>query len=145
MALSQRYHKTGRTKRTVQCAHCSKDTHNGKFCSTDCSFRFKEASLLKRILDDSIVGTVALKRYVLSLNPKCSLCPCTDEWNGLKLVLHLDHIDGDSDNDRLSNVRLLCPNCHSQTETYCSRNKTNPNSKRSKRLRRAPSRCKQIS
>jgi hypothetical protein len=45
------------------------------------------------------------------------------KWQGKPLSLHLDHIDGDNTNNELSNLRLLCPNCHSQTPTYCGRNK----------------------
>lgn len=53
---------------------------------------------------------------------ECVLCGIS-EWNGKLLVLHLDHIDGDSSNHLKSNLRFLCPNCHSQTDTYCGRNK----------------------
>ena len=49
---------------------------------------------------------------------KCSICSIS-EWNNNKIVLHLDHIDGDNTNNLIQNLRLLCPNCHSQTETYC--------------------------
>jgi RNA polymerase subunit RPABC4/transcription elongation factor Spt4 len=49
----------------------------------------------------------------------CSECGLGDEWNGKKLVLHLDHINGVNNDHRLINLRFLCPNCHSQTETYC--------------------------
>jgi predicted RNA-binding Zn-ribbon protein involved in translation (DUF1610 family) len=45
------------------------------------------------------------------------------EWNGKKIALQLDHIDGDSSNHRKENLRFLCPNCHSQTDTWCGRNK----------------------
>ena len=44
-------------------------------------------------------------------------------WNGKPLSLQLDHIDGDSDNCVPSNLRLLCPNCHTQTDTYGSKGK----------------------
>ena len=40
------------------------------------------------------------------------------EWRGQLIVLQLDHIDGDHSNDERRNLRALCPNCHSQTETY---------------------------
>jgi hypothetical protein len=49
---------------------------------------------------------------------KCEECGLT-EWNGKKISLHLDHINGDNLDHRIENIRILCPNCHSQTETYC--------------------------
>lgn len=55
---------------------------------------------------------------------KCTECGNEGEHNGRKLVLHLDHIDGDRTNDELSNLRFLCPNCHTQTHTYAGRNKS---------------------
>lgn len=56
------------------------------------------------------------------LEDKCSICGI-DEWQGKKISLQLDHIDGDNHNHRLENLRLICPNCHSQTDTYCGKNK----------------------
>ena len=52
----------------------------------------------------------------------CEICNIT-EWNGSEISMQLDHIDGDSHNHLLSNLRMVCPNCHSQTETYCGKNK----------------------
>jgi len=51
----------------------------------------------------------------------CALCGIA-EWLGRRLVLQLDHINGVGDDHRLVNLRLLCPNCHSQTNTYCGKN-----------------------
>lgn len=51
----------------------------------------------------------------------CSECGIT-EWRGRRLSLHLDHVNGVHNDHRLENLRLLCPNCHSQTETYGGRN-----------------------
>lgn len=56
------------------------------------------------------------------LEHKCQECGILPEWRGKKLVLQLDHIDGDNSNNVLSNFRFLCPNCHSQTETFTGRN-----------------------
>ena len=52
---------------------------------------------------------------------KCLICGITD-WNGKKLNIELDHIDGNKYNHSLLNLRLLCPNCHSQTETFRGKN-----------------------
>ena len=52
---------------------------------------------------------------------ECALCGITT-WNNKPLTLHLDHVNGNSNDNNLANLRLLCPNCHSQTPTYCGRN-----------------------
>lgn len=51
----------------------------------------------------------------------CYECHIT-EWNGKPIKLELDHINGVNHDNRLENLRLLCPNCHSQTETFRGRN-----------------------
>lgn len=45
------------------------------------------------------------------------------EWNGKELHFVLDHIDGDASNNHQDNLRLICPNCDSQLDTYKSKNK----------------------
>jgi 5-methylcytosine-specific restriction endonuclease McrA len=44
------------------------------------------------------------------------------KWFGETLALHLDHMNGLANNHRFENLRMLCPNCHSQTETFAGRN-----------------------
>lgn len=72
-----------------------------------------------------------LRRYIIKNNLipyKCAICGCT-EWQGKTLSLELDHINGINNDNRLENLRFLCPNCHSQTTTYGSRNQQLNNSK----------------
>ena len=52
----------------------------------------------------------------------CSSCGILPVWNGRDLTLQVDHIDGDNSNHEASNLRFLCPNCHSQTDTFSWRN-----------------------
>lgn len=49
---------------------------------------------------------------------ECDECKLQPVWNGKKLTIQLDHIDGDRTNNARANLRLLCPNCHSQTDTF---------------------------
>ncbi|KRC59040.1 hypothetical protein ASE14_14675 [Agromyces sp. Root81] len=62
----------------------------------------------------------SLKRWMttrLGIENACISCGLGPEWNGRPLTLELDHVDGDRLNNELSNLRLLCPNCHAQAET----------------------------
>ena len=65
-----------------------------------------------------------LRRFIINnklLPYRCAMCGAL-EWNGKTLSLELDHINGINNDNRLENLRFLCPNCHSQTTTYGSRN-----------------------
>ncbi|MHA7126603.1 HNH endonuclease signature motif containing protein [Janibacter indicus] len=53
----------------------------------------------------------------------CEMCGCDGNWQGHAISLHVDHIDGDMTNNVPENVRYLCPNCHSTTETFAGRQK----------------------
>jgi Zn finger protein HypA/HybF involved in hydrogenase expression len=75
------------------------------------------------ILNSSVSKNVVKKRIIQDklLSYKCSNINCSiiDIWCGNKIKLEIDHINGDNSDNRLENLRYLCPNCHSQTKTHC--------------------------
>lgn len=61
------------------------------------------------------------KRIVLDKGHQCEICHNT-LWMNKPIPLTLDHIDGNTDNHLRDNLRVICPNCHAQTDTYCGKN-----------------------
>lgn len=74
---------------------------------------------------NSTAAQATLRRWFIKgeyVPYKCSVCGIV-EWQGKELKLQLDHINGDNHDNRLENLRWLCPNCHSQTDTFCGKQK----------------------
>jgi hypothetical protein len=70
----------------------------------------------------SLSGRLATQRLLaMGWQYECALCGLGNQWCERPLVLHVDHINGINNDNRLINLRFLCPNCHSQTPTYCRR------------------------
>lgn len=95
-------------------------------------------------LEEILVKHSSFSRYHLKnrllregvLHEVCALCGIGPDWNGQPLMLHLDHVNGIWNDNRLSNLRIVCPNCHSQTESYCGKFRakdSNPQPRRSER------------
>lgn len=74
---------------------------------------------------NSKVSPKTVRKRVIKENLISYKCNCGNEgcWQGQKLTLQLDHINGDRTDNRLENLRFLCPNCHALTPTYGSKNK----------------------
>ena len=103
-------------------------THQGWVKSPNQSFKpDKEKYLLEEIFKkDSQVTQKVLRGYVKRHNLityRCEFCECDGKWQDGIISLELDHIDGDTHNNELSNLRYLCPNCHALTNTYRGKNK----------------------
>ncbi len=73
-----------------------------------------------------ITGPRLQKRLLaLGWELKCAIVECgVSTWLGKKIALHVDHVNGVHNDNRLINLRFLCPNCHQQTETWGNKNKT---------------------
>ncbi len=103
----------------------------GNFCSKKCCGEYNFKHKIKLWKNGAIDGTTCytcasyIKKYLMQKNNnKCQLCG----WNKVntytnKIPLQIHHIDGNSCNNSENNLQLLCPNCHSLTENFGSRNK----------------------
>lgn len=72
----------------------------------------------------SKVAASVLRRALLESGRmlECEWCGLKDSWNEKPIVLEIDHVDGDTYHNDQTNLRFLCPNCHSQTPTHGTRN-----------------------
>ena len=97
----------------------------------ECFNKEKQEKVLDRWLKTGDTGcktatTIrgAIRQYIYKKQDyKCQICGIPNTWNGKELKFILDHIDGNADNNIESNLRLICPNCDSQLDTYKSKNK----------------------
>ena len=123
------------------CLNCEKECKWGhskfnKYCDTSCKVEYEYKTKYIPLIENGELkdGSKPVRRYVLERDShRCTECGCGETYNGKELTLHIDHIDGDSDNNFPSNLRVLCPNCHSQTENFGSKGKGSRYKKISKR------------
>lgn len=123
------YHIGKRTgkKRNIalkrECRNCNKSIKSPKvFCDKNCDFEYKQKVRLEKFNLNDLHTNNTIRKALITINGNiCSSCEIPSIWNGKNLTMHVDHIDGNSDNNNSENVRLLCPNCHSQLETSKNR------------------------
>lgn len=124
-----------------KCLNCGRETSNPKYCSRACvgAAQTKLVSLKCPVCTQNFVArrnrkfcsdscsrearkTVSVRDILfIKQQGKCLICS-RKTWNKGPIPLELDHIDGNSENNKERNLRLICPNCHAQTPTYKGRN-----------------------
>lgn len=112
------------------CKHCGGvlPRRAYKYCSNQCQADYQ----LEEAIKSGNFAHRTAKRYLIKQDNSCQICGIS-EWEGKTLVFILDHIDGNSENNSLENLRLVCPNCDSQLPTFKARNTGNGRAYRRKR------------
>lgn len=93
--------------------------------------QFREGNLKKiptneLFTEKSTISRHNVKNRIISenlLNYECSMCGNDGNWNGSKISLILDHINGINNDNRLENLRFVCPNCNATLDTHCKGSK----------------------
>lgn len=136
-SCAAKYNNLNRKKYSL-CMSCNiQISSKNKYCSVSCQQNYLRTESVK----NKTAGHVATKNYLIKLHgPKCMECG----WDKInpytnKVPIELEHVDGNSENNELYNLKLLCPNCHSLTPTYKALNKGNGRHKRMERYKEGKS------
>lgn len=109
------------------CLLCGKEIYRGKYCSSECKNKYmiKQWENGVNFVKGSTQVPSFIRKYLFDeYNCKCQLCGWGEKNKVTDNVpLEIHHIDGDCTNNKKENLQLLCPNCHSLTETFGSLNK----------------------
>lgn len=116
-SCSAKYNNRGivRNPRKIRYCECGKERLSDRKYCPDCA---KKYMISPRVtLEEAKTDRTRKVIVIRLLGYQCGICGIS-EWMEAPIRLELDHIDGNADNNNLDNLRVLCPNCHSQTDTY---------------------------
>lgn len=119
----------------MSCINCSSPLKKNatKYCSVRCQHEYQSKQRQSRLETGTNVGPKAIRTILFrERGRKCEQCSNT-EWQEQPIPLEVEHCDGNHENNKLSNLKLLCPNCHALTPTYKARNRGNGRASRRKR------------
>lgn len=136
--VNENEHFNKKSKKVFVCQNCGKEftdytcRRNRKFCSNACQveYQYNEyISAWKRGEEDGLSGGIGISRQIrrylfLKNDCKCEKCGWGEknQYSG-NIPLQIHHIDGNYKNNKEENLQLLCPNCHSLTDTFGTLNK----------------------
>lgn len=124
-----------------KCLNCSEVVKN-KFCNSKCQSEYRKKLIFEKIENGDIsLSSRWYKKYLIHIHgEKCMECGWCEvnQYSG-KIPIELEHVDGNSENNDLSNLKLLCPNHHSLTPTYKALNTGNGRHSRRKRYKEGKS------
>lgn len=130
-SCSAKHNNKNRIKKNYGfCLECNKTLKRKgrKYCSNKCQGLYKNKNTFKQIESGNLnFHEDTFKRYLIQkYGEKCMSCQWCEKnkYTGI-IPIQLEHIDGDSNNNILNNLKLLCPNCHSLTPTWGGANKGN--------------------
>lgn len=121
--------RSNRLRKNIQshkCPKCDNITDNKNFCSKKCQgidTKQKKFDCIEKTGSFFQCSNKKAREYlILKMGNKCQICNIS-EWMGKPVALVRDHINGNSDDERVENNRMICCNCDAQTPTYKSKNK----------------------
>jgi hypothetical protein len=130
VALNNKITKVKKDPTPKKCLNCEVEiSKNSKYCSNKCQQHYQINLRISEGASEHTMRKFLIKTY----GAKCMECGWdkVSQYTG-KVPIEMEHIDGDAENNQLSNLKLLCPNCHSLTSTYKALNKGRGRNERKK-------------
>ncbi len=140
-SCSAKFNNTKRQKKIKHCVSCEKQLENRakKYCSKNCQINHRWQIKKNKInKNGKVEGIRQARRFLLEKKDSCEMCG-NSTWLGKPILLICDHINGNSEDWRLDNLRMICSNCDATTPFYKNKNKGNGRSYRRERYKQGKS------